>query len=180
MRRYTLYFVLASSALLACFGKNQSGDADPAIDADEGAPDVPQATSNETVPVEPGALLAYLQRGDYRGFTRESASHVSTGPHGRLVRTYLNASLLDTLERGALHAAGAASVKEFVDANDAVTGWAVEVKLQADSDGGRGWYWYEIFNPSRPSSALEGVGISACTSCHSEGNDFVQVPFPLQ
>ena len=52
------------------------------------------------------------------------------------------------------------------------------VKLQADSDAGRGWYWYELFGSGPP--PLQGVGHGVCTGCHSSGRDFVRIPFPLQ
>ena len=44
------------------------------------------------------------------------------------------------------------------------------VKIQDDSDFGRGWYWYEFFGSSGGGS----IGNPGCTGCH------VRIPFPLQ
>jgi len=49
---------------------------------------------------------------------------------------------------------GAAAVKMVGDKT------YVTVKVQADSDGGKGWYWYA------PGGSPEGLGLSACTGCH--------------
>jgi hypothetical protein len=94
------------------------------------------------------------------------------------VRTFLNPAIFASLSAGdPQHPAGAAAVKELYFNGATVRGWAVMVKLQADSDLGRGWYWFESFGSGEP---LEGVGIGVCTGCHSAGRDFVRIPFPLQ
>ena len=57
-------------------------------------------------------------------------------------------------------------------------GWAVMVKVQADSAGGDGWYWYETFDGA---VYADGTGEGLCTGCHSGGGtDFFLSPFPLQ
>ncbi len=130
------------------------------------------------VPTDPDALLAWLRADRYRDWPAESAQHPSTGPHGGSVRTFVNNALFASLEAGdAQHPQGAAAVKELYFAGQAVAGWAVMVKLQGDSDRGRGWYWYEYFGPGQ---VFEGVGLGGCTGCHSQGRDFVRIPFPLQ
>jgi hypothetical protein len=58
-----------------------------------------------------------------------------------------------------------------------VRGWSVMVKVQNDSAGGNGWYWYERFGDS---TFANGTGEPGCTSCHALGNDYVRAPFPLQ
>lgn len=50
---------------------------------------------------------------------------------------------------------GAAAVK-FVE-----RGIYVEVKVDAESDGGNGWFWYA------PNGEVAGTGLAACTACHS-------------
>ncbi len=45
------------------------------------------------------------------------------------------------------HPEGAAAVKEIYE-NAKLKGWAVSVKTQADSDNGKGWYWYEVVSPT--------------------------------
>ncbi|MFN8643751.1 MAG: hypothetical protein U0802_19610 [Candidatus Binatia bacterium] len=107
-----------------------------------------------------------------------SAPHPSAGPHGGRVRTFLNPALFASLDAGnGQHPAGAATVKELYLSGENVRGWAVAVKLRADSDQGRGWYWFEDFGSGSP---FEGVGLAACTGCHSAGRDFIRIPFPLQ
>jgi hypothetical protein len=132
------------------------------------------------IPTESRALLAWLQAGYYKSWTAESARHQSRGPHGTFVRTYLNDTVLASLQAGsAQHPAGAAVVKELYGSGDTVQTWAVEIKVQDDSAGGNGWYWWEA-------QAYAGFGVPICTGCHS-GNyggltthDFVLTPFPLQ
>ena len=146
---------------------------------DEPATPAPTATATPLAapPTEPEALLAWLQAGNYLGWAAESP-HQSAGPHGGRVRTFLDPTLFASLEAASgSHPAGAAAVKELYFNGDTVRGWAVMVKLQADSDEGRGWYWYETFGTGAP---LEGVGLGICTGCHSTGRDFVRIPFPLE
>jgi len=129
-------------------------------------------------PTAPDALLAWLQAGNYDAWAAESAPHQSTGPHGGRVRTFINPTLYDSLTAGqAQHPAGAAAVKELYLNSQRVRGWAVMVKLDDDSDGGRNWYWYEYFGSGDPFS---GNGLGICTGCHSTGRDYLRIPFPLQ
>ena len=125
-------------------------------------------------PTDPAALRAWLVAGTYHGWVTESARHPSTGPHGGTVRTYLNDIVLESLQAGnTAHPAGSALVKELYFGSDSVQLWAVSVKVQDDSDGGRGWYWWE-------GEGLSGVGLRACTGCHGGGRDYVWTPYPLQ
>jgi hypothetical protein len=82
----------------------------------------------------------------------------------------------------ATHPTGAAAVKEFLDAGGAATGWAVWVKVQSDSAGGQGFYWYETFDASTGAAAADGIGVSLCVNCHEQttGKDFLLSPVPLQ
>lgn len=142
----------------------------------------PPAVDPDAVPTTRDELFAYLQDGGYRGFARESAVHASAGPHGGSVLTFVNGALERSLAAGsATHPKGAAAVKEIYGTDRAtLTGWAVEVKTEADSAGGRGWYWYEVFSTSNGSRPIEGAGNAACTGCHAEGRDYVRIPYPLQ
>ena len=140
----------------------------------------PTATDagNQLPPTEETALIAWLQAGHYAEWRAESGPHPSAGPHFGTIRTFLNDALFDSLSAAApTHPAGAAAVKElFGRSGTTVRGWAVMVKLQDASDGGRGWYWYEAFN----GSGGGGVGDPVCTGCHALGRDFIRIPFPLQ
>ena len=141
----------------------------------------PPAVDPDAVPTTRDELFAYLQRGGYRGFARESAVHASDGPHGGVL-TFVNGTLERSLADGnAAHPSGAAAVKELYAADRAtLTGWAVEVKTAADSAGGQGWYWYEVFSTSDGTRPIEGFGNPACTGCHASGRDYVRVPYPLR
>ena len=79
------------------------------------------------------------------------------------------------------HPAGSSIVKEMYDADNALQGWAVMVKTAANSDGGKGWFWYEVTSTtdgSKPVAA--GNGVPLCFGCHSVGMDFVLTKFPLR
>jgi len=169
---------------------NAAVDGCPATDTPTPTPTVsPTSTPTRTPssadlvpPTNATELVAWLRAGTYRGagWTAESAPHRSGGPHGSIVRTYLNDIVFDSLAIGnAQHPSGAALVKELFGANNTVAGWAVEVKIQSDSAGGNGWYWYE-------GGSLSGVGLGICTGCHGNNfgpyvsKDFVLTPYPLQ
>jgi hypothetical protein len=125
------------------------------------------------------ALLAWLGEGSYTEWNAESGIHQSTGPHGGQVRTFLNDALYESYVQGLTsHPEGAVAVKELWGNGDDIIGWAVEIKVQADSDGGNGWYWYEKINQSEYGGQL---GLGLCTGCHGGGGvDYVLTPWPLQ
>jgi len=138
----------------------------------------------EAVPTSAAELLAWLQQGNYLGWAAESAAHPSGGPHQLTVRTYINDFLYDSLSLGnTAHPRGAAAVKELYGSSPLLRGWAVSVKVGDDSDGGRGWYWYERVGTSVYAS---DTGVRLCTGCHEAdfrnfaSKDFVLIPFPLQ
>ncbi len=137
-------------------------------------------TAESPVPAEATALFAYLQSRTYQELAAESGVHASAGPHGGGVRTFINATLADSLAAGNdRHPVGAAAVKEL-HGSGGLSGWAVSVKIEADSDDGDGWYWYEVFSTTNGSNPIEGAGHPTCKGCHSGGDDFVLIPFPLQ
>lgn len=139
------------------------------------------AQSSGAPPTEPVALLKWLQGGSYRQWPKESAPHRSMGPHQSLVVTYLNPMLDQSLgAKAAAHPTGSAAVKELLDAGSKVSGWAVSVKTGADSDGGKGWFWYEILGTSSSGSVTaQANGAPLCGGCHARGRDFVLIPHPL-
>lgn len=125
------------------------------------------------------ALELWLAAGSYREWAGESKVHMSTGPHGGNVRTYVNAPLVQSLEgQSPMHPQGAATVKELYGASqDTIIGYAVMVKVAPDSQGGDGWYWYERINAT---VYADGTGVGLCSGCHSGGVDYFLTPFPLQ
>jgi hypothetical protein len=127
-------------------------------------------------PTDSAALLPWLEAGTYLAWDRESAIHPSEGPHGGDVRTYVNASLVASLDAGAAsHPVDAAVVKELYDGLE-VVGYAVMVKV-APGLGGDTWYWYELVGSS---TYADGTDVELCWGCHEDGADQVLTPFPLQ
>ncbi len=175
--------------VVAVTGALQGCPADPTPTAP--APTVPAPSSatptptplltpaaNQDPPTSGAPLRAWLEAGSYLGWAAESAAHPSSGPHFGTVRVFVNHRLLESLERGlASHPAGAATVKELYGRGSEVMGWSVMVKVEDDSDGGRGWYWYERFNTSQ---FADGRGVGGCSGCHAAGRDFIRIRFPLQ
>jgi hypothetical protein len=132
------------------------------------------------VPHSSAELFRFLQAGGYREFAGETEVHPSNGPHGR-VRTFLNPILEESLEAGnEVHPVNAAAVKELYNGSGRLIGWAVSVKVQAESEEGDGWYWYENFSTTQNRPIADGKGVGLCAGCHSGGHDFVTVPYPLQ
>lgn len=167
MNGYKTHLALLSISALLCSmllvgASAQTGEVDPAV----------PATADELYP--------YLQGGTYQTFSAESAPHASAGPHGQ-VRTFINSILEGSLAAGdASHPVGSAAVKEMYS-GDALVGWAVYVKTQAETDGGNGYYWYEVSSTTDPTRVVaEGNGAPVCISCHATGQDFTLSAFPLR
>ena len=141
----------------------------------------------DEVPTDADALFGYLQDGKYKSFARESEAHRSVGPHPSpdlvetsTVHAYFNGPMDASLKAGnGTHPKGAAIVKEFYDESNQLSGWAVSVKTDEDSQNGQGWYWYEIVSTtdgSNPVAADNGVAL--CWGCHLTGRDFVLSSYP--
>lgn len=148
----------------------------------EGEPttgDTTTGPAQEPPPTNSAELVPWLEAGEYLEWAAESGPHASAGPHG-MVRTFMNDALIGSFEAGlAQHPEGAAAVKELYTAGGQPNGWAVMVKVQPDSAGGAGWYWYETLGGN---VFADGTGEALCTGCHSGVGmvDFVLTPFPLQ
>lgn len=132
-------------------------------------------------PVEHAPLLKWLQAGSYRSWPKESGPHRSMGPHDGLVLTYLNPMLDKSMAaKASAHPEGSAAVKEFQDSAGKLTGWAVSVKTAADSDAGKGWFWYEVVGIAGVGKVVaQANGVPLCSACHLRGRDFVLIPHPL-
>ncbi len=140
------------------------------------------ARASDVPPTDGAALFKWLQAGNYKQWPKESAPHKSQGPHPVQVIAYLNPALDRSLAaKAAAHPKGAAAVKELYDAAGKPAGWAVAVKTAADSDGGKGWYWYEILGATASGNVVANAnGVPLCFGCHSTGRDFVLIPHPLK
>ncbi len=141
---------------------------------------------DSVVPTDKDSLFKYLQNGSYKTFAaKESANHATRGPHtsfGLPVRVFVDPKLDASLRAGnASHPAGSAVVKEMYDAVGKLQGWAVMVKTHADSEGGKGWFWYENTSTTTGSNPVAaGNGVTLCSGCHFTGTDFVLTGYPLQ
>ncbi len=138
--------------------------------------------STPVVPSEPIALFAFLNTGAYKSFAAEPSAHPSAGPHSGDVRVFLDPILEASLAAGNTeHPKGAASIKELSVEGGEPGGWAVFVKTEDSSDGGDGFYWYEIFNTTDGSNPpYSGNGIPLCANCHAGGTDYYLSAYPLQ
>ncbi len=141
-----------------------------------------RADSGDVPPTDGVALLKWLQAGSYRTWARESAPHKSLGPHPAQVIAHLNPVLDQSLAaKASAHPKGAAAVKELFDAAGKLSGWAVSVKTASDSDGGKGWYWYEILGTTAGANVVaQANGVPLCFGCHAPGQDFVLIAHPLK
>lgn len=173
----------APSASASATGTGPAPTSPPPSSASEGGTGIPADCKGDeggAVPTDPTALQTWLATGRYQCWAHESVKHPSGGPHGGDVQTYLNAALDASMKGAGEHPAGAVAVKELYSSGSVVTGWAVGVKTQATSDGGRGWYWYEVFGTQPGANTIEGQNEAICTNCHKAGKDFVLVPYPLR
>jgi hypothetical protein len=134
-------------------------------------------------PTNAAELLAWLQAGSYKSWAKETAIHPAASPHPTNVLSYANDVLEQSLRVGnANHPVNSATVKEIYTSDNRINGYAVAIKTQANSDGGRGWYWYEILGTaSGPGSVVAASnGAGGCTGCHSAGVDYIRTRFPFQ
>lgn len=171
-----LLLSVTTVATAGCTEDEASGDPSPPPGAE------PRTETVDGVPLQSAAQHEYLRSGAYRRqWAGESAPHQSTGPHGGKVRTFVSPGLLTSLQQASDHPKDATAIKELYGSGDSITGWAVGIKLDGDSDGGKAWYWYEVFSTepgTRPGFA--GQGLALCSNCHRGGRDYVLTPFPLQ
>lgn len=141
---------------------------------------------DSAVPTDVDALFSYLKKGSYKSLAaQESRPHPTRGPHTDLgwpVRVFLDPVINASLEAGnKSHPVGSSIVKEMFNDKGDLQGWAVMVKTQDDSAGGKGWFWYETTNTTNASDPVAaGNGVQLCQGCHSIGKDFVLTTFPLQ
>ena len=92
-------------------------------------------------------------------------------------------TILDSLKAGNdTHPKGAGIVKEMFGKDGALQGWAVSAKTQDASEGGNGWFWYEVTSTTDAEALVaNGNGVALCFGCHaSSRSDFVLTQFPLQ
>lgn len=131
----------------------------------------------DAAPANSSELVPWLEAGSYTAWPAESEAHPSAGPHFTAVRTFVNDTLLVSLEAGAEdHPVGSTAVKELYGSDPEIGGWAVMVKVAPGSSDDN-WYWYESFQGT---TYADETGNAGCGNCHSMGLDFVRTPIPLQ
>jgi hypothetical protein len=138
-------------------------------------------------------VAPWLTSGMYKTWAAEPAVHAarSPSPHG-FNRIYSNDLLASNANGTGAWPKGAAAVKElYATASDTTPiGYAVYLKLQADSAAGANWYWYERvpLDSEAPHDAngvvADGTGDSGpakqiCVGCHAgAGTDAAHTPSP--
>lgn len=133
---------------------------------------------SQTPPQGEAAVKAWLAGGDYQKWHCETAEHDARtpSPHG-VNRICSNDALAAA---SAPFPQGSAAVKELWDkAGGTIIGYAVYLKLAADSGGGANWYWYEDNPTLNPPGGVvaDGTGDSGnpkdvCVGCHvAAGSD---------
>jgi hypothetical protein len=169
------------AALTACFLLG-SGPDSTATTLQEASTEVAGSAARDPriPPRKRKKLLAWLLEGSYRDeYVAEPAVHTSLGPHGGSVRTYYNSILVDDLNAGrTTWSKGAAMVKElYFSGTEQVIGYAVMIKVKANSGpNGGGWIFYETFD-STGQGAYYGRGLRLCASCHEGGTDYLLSAF---
>ena len=129
-------------------------------------------SSAQLPPTTGGAdVEAWLKLGSYKDWSCETTSHpqIKVSPHGknRICSNDLIAGFTGAV--GDERPKGSAAVKELYDDSDALVGYAVSVKLQETSDGGKNWYWYERTPTGVVADGTGDAGTpkSICVSCHA-------------
>jgi hypothetical protein len=165
--------VLRSIALAFAIAACGDDDDTSAERGTAGAGDLEDAAASETAfdpqlpPTETRRVESWLARGFYKDWVCEDEPTAKTDGapaihvHGGKSLVCTNALLASSeREDGEEYPKGVASVKEILDSAGKLTLTAVAVKVADESDGGKGWYWYE-------GARYSGTGVAACTGCHS-------------
>jgi hypothetical protein len=180
------------AALIGALLSGACGDANARGESDwhaHDAGDTLRPLPDMNIPPASGAALdEWLADGFYEDWTCEAAPHASQLAPYNQVRVCSNALLIDGPSSGDYHA-GAASVKEILDARGHVIGHAVALRGRPDP-GATGWYFYARVQPGTDvmlGAAPDARGVVAdgwgdqqgnaqyaCAQCHVRApRDFV-------
>jgi hypothetical protein len=139
---------------------------------------------DQTPPTGRAAVEAWLGDGAYKSWAAEAAVHASRSPspHG-FNRIFSNDVLAANASGTGAWPKGVAAVKElYATATDtAPIGYAVYLKLEADSAAGANWYWYERDASGVVADGTGGSGAARdiCVGCHAgAGTDPAHTPSP--
>ncbi len=103
--------------------------------------------------------------------------------YGQRVKVFMNDRIANSMniKEGSEHPIGSAIVKEMYTKEKELSGWAVMIKTQEESEDGKGWFWYEVTSTTDANKiAAIGNGVVGCASCHAIGKDMVRTSFPLK
>ncbi len=154
--------------------------AQPATVCEQPVAPPPPMQPPQLPPTQSAELFDWLKASNYKMWAAEANIHPAASPHPTRVRSYANAALEQSIKaKNTTHPMGSAVVKEIYNNIDQLTGWAVMVKTQPASDGGRGWYWYENLNTTTNTPVAASNGSGLCQGCHSAGTDFIRTRFPF-
>jgi len=118
--------------------------------------------------------MRWIEAGHYLAWHCEPVRHPARpgSPHSQ--NRICSNDALSTAPDGPFPA-GAASIKELYDVDD-IIGYALMRKVEPDSSGGAGWYWYEAIGAD-VATAMHGA--PGCTGCHGEApRDFAYTVVP--
>ncbi len=147
------------------------------VEGESRAKDTPKDETSVASDLE--SLQAFARSGDYRTWDNTGKEPMaSTRAHASFVRVFFNGPLSESMKEGRdQHPKGSVVVKEIFDSTGrTLTAYAIDVKVK-DGQGPENWVFYEGF----VSQALEGTyikGSGFCSSCHSQGRDFVVSKLP--
>jgi hypothetical protein len=169
------FLVVASSFAVGCGSDDEKSVTEEPIESTPGDSQTP-GTGKQ-------AVTAWLEGGAYEEWACEAEVHEARAPspHGfnRICSNFAIAAI--ALQQGNWPK-GAAAVKELYASADAAepAGYAVYLKMDADSDHGKNWYWYEILPSGKV--VADGMGTSGgakdiCVKCHdAAGADAMHTP----
>jgi hypothetical protein len=178
---WSLGLVCAIGILPACSGDDDD-EAPATMEIDLGAAN-PHGTAgdDETPPTTNGRdVEQWLKQGAYKSWDCETVDHpqIKVSPHGqnRVCSNALAAAFEGTPSDE--RPVGTAAVKELLDDDSELVGYAVGVKIADDSDGGANWYWYERVPldskaPHNDAGVVadglgsQGAAQSICVGCHA-------------
>jgi len=154
--------IVTTLVVLAACGVESTNQPPTGVASDEDPAQVVTRTAAE--------VGAWLATGEYLTWPCESESHPARPGSGHARNRICNNELVATTPAGAPFPIGAASVKELLDSSDRIVGYAFADKAR-ESDGGRGWYWYEVVGTSTYAASY---GAPLCTGCHEDaGHDLL-------
>jgi hypothetical protein len=143
-------------------------------DADVVTPD-PAVTAPDTTA---DALQAHLQQARYatqwQHWPAREPFYTGQEPHGALLRTYLNRTAHDALQRGdATMPAGSIIVKESYTQGRELINTTVMHKATGFAPDAGDWFWM-VIEPD--GSAGPSGRVAMCRDCHAAGRDYILTP----